>query len=108
MKRYVQSVRNFREMDDGDETLSKINRFIQQLSRQYREETDGIITLIWVCYKVKTYGESKLYRVTEMPKKQVSYILDNLKNWSFIKQNGGSVKLDLSYDEPVINIRFNS
>jgi len=107
MKRMIKASINYNEIDDGNTTLSKINRFIQDLSSQRREETGELVSLIWRCHKVKTVGKPNLYRITDLPNKQVSFVLDKLKEWPFIKDANGSVTLDMRHDEPVINIRLN-
>lgn len=106
MKRYIKSYRNYAEMDDGDELLSAINREIQNLSRQYRQDTDG--TLLWAVYKVKTYDGPKIYRIVDIPDKQVSYILDNLKNTKTIRENNGQVVLKVDYPGNVIDVKIPS
>lgn len=106
MKRYVKSYRNYAEMDDSDELLSAINREIQQLSRKYREENESSPILLWVMYKVKTVTGPKIYRIVDVPDKQVSYILDNLKNTKTIKENNGQVVLKAGYPGNVIDVKI--
>ena len=106
MKRYIKSYRNYAEMDDGDELLSAINREIQNLSKQYRQDNDSYGGLLWVIYKVKTVNGSKIYRIVDIPDKQVSYILDNLKNTKTIRENHGQVVVKVDYPGNVIDVKI--
>ena len=108
MKRYIKSYRNFAEMDDGDELLSAINREIQNLSKQYQKDNDSYGGLLWVIYKVKTVSGPKIYRIVDIPDKQVSYILDNLKKTKTIRENNGQVVLKVDYPGNVIDVKIPS
>lgn len=106
MKRLVKCSHNinFNETDDIDSTLDTINTFIQNLSRQYRKDTGSLAGLLWVCYKVKTYGPSRKYRIVDVPEKQLLFIVDALKKWSYLKDLSAKVTINSSYDDDIIEI----
>lgn len=108
MKRYIKSYRNYAEMDDRDELLSAINREIQKLSNHYRQDTGSPAGLLWVMYKVKTVTGPKIYRIVDIPDKQVSYILDNLKNTKTVREHNGTVVLNTTYPGNTIDVKIPS